>query len=190
MEESRQIKEFKSKDVQRMRNIISKNGDDATGVQIGYTKTNIKRKEGDTWEENDKTWTIKNGIKISISKLDAVKKALFIPFTCPECGKPLKNYLDKKMYGLSKKCLDCVIEYESKLKREGTYGEYEKEKFNKNLDLFIKDIELEALDFILNGRESMITETGEIENWQESDNSDQIKEGIKKYIDELKKLYI
>ncbi len=44
-------KEFKGKDVQRMRNIITKNYTDKTTTQIGYTKEQVDHKEGDVWEE-------------------------------------------------------------------------------------------------------------------------------------------
>jgi uncharacterized protein (UPF0128 family) len=74
MAESKLQREFRERDVQRMRNLITKDYGAKTGVQIGYTKENIERKEGDVWEENHKTWTIKNGIKQTVSKLDSVKK--------------------------------------------------------------------------------------------------------------------
>ena len=72
-------KEFKRKDVDRMRNLIKGNVNDSSESQIGYKKKKKEYKEGDIWTENQKTWTIKNGIKQTISKLDKVKKK----FLCP-----------------------------------------------------------------------------------------------------------
>ena len=69
-------KEFKRKDVQRARNLIQGKTGASTGIQIGYNKITEDHKEGDVWTENRKTWTIKNGIKQTISKLDAIKKAM------------------------------------------------------------------------------------------------------------------
>ena len=69
-------REFKTRDVQRMRNIITKQHGDKTGVQVGYSKEYVERKEGDEWEENNKRWTIKNGIKMTINKLDKLKSIL------------------------------------------------------------------------------------------------------------------
>ena len=43
-------REFKTRDVQRMRNIITKQHGDKTGVQVGYSKEYVERKEGDEWE--------------------------------------------------------------------------------------------------------------------------------------------
>jgi len=55
-------RQFTEREVQRMRNIVMEKHGDKTQSQIGY-ENNIQRKEGDTWEEQGKTWTIKNGIK-------------------------------------------------------------------------------------------------------------------------------
>ena len=48
--------------VQRMRNIVTGNYNKSVKIQTGY-KTKKKYSEGDIWEEGNKTWTIKNGIK-------------------------------------------------------------------------------------------------------------------------------
>jgi len=63
MAESKLIKDFKKKDVARMRNLITKKFGDSSSTQVGYTKATQDHQEGDTWEERGKTWTIKNGIK-------------------------------------------------------------------------------------------------------------------------------
>ena len=68
MEESKLQREFKERDVQRMRNIIKKDYNAKTTTQIGYTKSNIEHKEGDVWEEGSKQWTLKNGVKQTITR--------------------------------------------------------------------------------------------------------------------------
>ena len=67
-------KEFKRKDINRARNLIMGKSNKSTGTQIGYNKKQEDYKEGDVWTENRKTWTIKNGIKQTVSKLDSIKK--------------------------------------------------------------------------------------------------------------------
>ena len=67
-------KEFRKSDVNRARNLIMGKTGASTGIQIGYNKKTEDYKEGDVWTENKKTWTIKNGIKQTISKLDKIKK--------------------------------------------------------------------------------------------------------------------
>ena len=77
-------KEFERKDVERVRNLVQGKVGSSAENQVGYHKKTIERKEGDIWKENKKTWTIKNGIKQTISKLDAIKKEVFMTLCCPE----------------------------------------------------------------------------------------------------------
>ena len=63
------------KGIQRMRNLVSGNASNKTKVSTGYGKKRIVRSEGDTWEIKGKTWTIKNGIRQTVSKLDAARRS-------------------------------------------------------------------------------------------------------------------
>ena len=125
-------KEFKRKDVQRARNLIMGNSGASTSTQIGYKKETKDYKEGDVWTEGRKTWTIKNGIKQTVSKLDTIKKEVFMPLSCPCCGKIMKKRLDKPNYKIHKKCHDCVVEFEHKLRIKGEYDNYKKKLVAKN----------------------------------------------------------
>jgi hypothetical protein len=166
--ESMLQKDFKQRDVQRMRNLITKNYGDKTVTQAGYTKETIEHKEGDIWEENGKQWTIKNSLKQNITRLDNIKKSLMIPLTCPNCSKPMKNdTLNKKMWPIHKMCFDCVITMETKLKREGKFEEYERNMTKKGIETYIKELEEALLELSLSTTEdqSIVTESGDIENW-------------------------
>ena len=54
-----------------MRNLITGKTGASSGSQIGYCKKEEEHKEGDVWTEGKKTWTIKNGIKQTVSKLES-----------------------------------------------------------------------------------------------------------------------
>jgi len=57
-------KEFQKRDVERLRNLVKGKHGDKTTAGIGYNgKTKEDYKEGDVWQENGKTWTIKDGIR-------------------------------------------------------------------------------------------------------------------------------
>ena len=189
MAESKLQREFRERDVQRMRNIITKDYNAKTQSQVGYSKEYIERNEGDIWEENNKTWTIKNGIKMTVSKLDGIKKILQLPLICPKCSKHMKNFeLNKKMYSIHKMCFDCVIEFETKLKMLGTYKEYERNIIDKGLDVYIKELEDFLLELALNdNNESFVTEAGDIEKWS-GGNIDKktIMNDLVEYINSLK----
>ena len=72
-------KEFQKRDVERMRNLIQGKYGSKTTTGIGYTKKQEHHEEGDVWEEDGREWTIKDGIKQNITKLDKAKKAHLMP---------------------------------------------------------------------------------------------------------------
>ena len=187
--ESRLQKDFKSRDVQRMRNLITKKFGDKTTTQAGYTKQYIERKEGDVWEENGKQWTIKNGIKQTITRLDSIKKSLLLPITCPNCGKAMANSnLNKKMWPLHGKCFDCVIVMETELKRTGKFEEYQRNMVHSGIRTHIKELEDLLLELALGAsKESFVTEAGDIEEWRGGnlDTTQMIKD-LQEYIQSLK----
>ena len=158
-------KEFKRKDVQRARNLVMGNSGASTGTQIGYKKEIKDYKEGDVWTEGRKTWTIKNGIKQTISKLDKLKKEVFMPLSCPCCGKIMKKRLDKPNYKIHKKCHDCVIEFEHKLRIKGKYDNYKKKLITKNSLNIVDEMESYLLDAINTSNSGYVSEDGVIEKW-------------------------
>ncbi len=171
-------KEFEKRDVERMRNLIQGKANSSSGNQVGYKKKIIERKEGDIWKENKKTWTIKNGIKQTISKLDKIKKEVFVPLCCPKCSKVIKHQLDKDNYKIHKNCHDCVIEFEHKLKIEGKYENYIKElKVKNSLDM-VNDLESYLLSAVNTKNNEYISEKGELERWVGGINKEKLTKDI------------
>ena len=182
-------KEFKQSDVQRARNLINKDFTKKTKFQVGYQKKFNYHEEGDIWEEDGKSWTIKNGIKQNITKLDAAKKAVRVPLCCPKCGGPMKHPLAKKMYKIHGFCFDpCTVEFEHELKEAGLYDQYEKRMMNGSMAAFGKDIEQWTFEFI-EQESSFVTEQGDIEKWKSSDSKfkERILSNLKGYLKELNK---
>ena len=175
-------KEFKRKDVNRMRNLITGKTNASTNTQIGYNKKIEDYKEGDIWTEGRKTWTIKNGIKQTVSKLDAIKKEVHMPLSCPCCGKIMKHRLDKPNYKIHKKCFDCVIEFEGKLKHvPGRYEKYLKELKLKNNLASLDELESYLLDAVNTSNSGYVSEDGVIERWVGGIDSKKWTKDIKKY---------
>lgn len=178
-------KEFNPRDVQRMRNIITGKTGDKTQIQTGYEKNSQIHKEGDVWEENGKKWTIKGGIKQTITKLDEIKKLVLMPLCCPECGQVMKvNEYNKKMWNIHQKCFDCVIKMESELKRLGKYDEYAANIMNRNKNAELDDLEV-ALEEWVEEKDTFVSEMGEVEKWSGGDKTAIYKQ-VKKTIAELK----
>ena len=182
-------KEFNTRDVQRMRNIITKDYSAKTATQVGYTKEHVEYKEGDIWEEHGKKWTIKNGIKQTVTRLDKLKKMIVLPLTCPSCHKSMKNNpLNKKMWSIHNKCFDCVITYETELKRLGKYEEYEQNINKQSIIFHIKEMENMLLELAMQQHgESYVTEAGDVEEWKGKGlDTQKILEDMQEYIQKLK----
>jgi hypothetical protein len=188
MSDNKLQREFRGKDVQRMRNIITKNYGDKTAIQVGYRPYYVERTEGDEWEENNRKWTIKNGLKQTVTRLDRVKKLVVMPLCCPKCEKPMtKGRIDKYMYSIHQKCLDCVIEYETRLKIEGKFGQYAIDMQKQGVRYHIKEMEDVLLELMMNeSNESFVTEAGDIEAWRgKGADKQQIVKDIQEYIQKL-----
>jgi hypothetical protein len=184
-------KEFKRKDVNRARNLLMGNSGASTGTQVGYNTKQVDYKEGDVWTEGRKTWTIKNGIKQTVSKLDTIKKEVFMPLSCPCCGKIMKKRLDKPNYKIHKKCYDCVIEFEHKLRYKGKYDDYIKELKTKNSLDIVDEMESYLLDAVNTSNSGFVSEDGVVERWTGGVNkkewNNRIKEAAKTRRKHLKK---
>jgi len=188
MSESLLKKEFKESDVQRVRNLVNKDFTKKTKIQTGYQKAFESHKEGDVWEESGKTWTIKNGVKQNVTKLDNIKDKIKIPLTCPKCNGSMKHWLAKKMYRIHGFCFDCTIDYEANLRKAGLFEEYEKKMISGNIKAFADDLEAWVMD-TLSTSISMVTEQGDVEEWQGTDKSfdEKILKELNNYLKELRK---
>jgi hypothetical protein len=186
MSDSLLKKEFKQRDVQRVRNLVNKDYTAKTRSGIGYEKEVKRHKEGDIWEEVGKQWTIINGIKQNVTKLDAAKKAVRVPLRCPQCNGSMEHHLHKRMYTLHKVCFDCTIKYEDTLKKAGLYEAYAKRMLQGNMIAFAADIEAWVLES-LNETDTFVTEQGDIEDWK-NNNTKFKKEVLDKLQEYLKNL--
>lgn len=101
-----------------------------------YTKENIKREEGDTWEDAEgRTWTIKNGIKQTISHFENYRT----PWWCPRCGHPLNHKIHEKFWRIRGACHNCVVKYETKMRIDKVWPAYERRTMRNNEKAWIRD---------------------------------------------------
>ena len=180
-------KEFKRKDVERMRNLIKGKSGESAETQVGYSSKKEDYKEGDIWEENGKQWTIKDGIKQTYTKLDRVKKEAILPLFCPNCGSLMKSRNDAKMYKLHKTCFDCVIKHEHKLKMEGKYEEYERNTIADNAKDYLDHLETYLLEAINTSNTQYVSEKGEVERWKGGIDKDKFTDQVETNFKEFRK---
>ena len=182
-------KDFNKKDVERLRNIIKGKSGERTGQGIGYTKSNEFHEEGDIWEENGRKWTIKDGIKQNITKLDKFKTAA-VPLFCPTCKGIMNKQLDPhyfKAYGM---CLNCTTEKETKLKLEGKWEDHKNSIHNKDIDKLIEEFKSFIKAKSEQSNSGFVTESGEVERWiggvDQEKLDKELREGLE-YLENLKK---
>ena len=146
---------------------------------------NKKHKEGDQWEERGKTWTIKDGIKQTVTKFNETRKKFLTPLSCPDCGKSMKSHWDAKFWKTHKTCWDCVLEIEHKIRTQGKWKEYEQAKISANAAAFLKEVKSTLEDYVDTSKEdTCVTEKGKVEKWSNPNNK-----AIREYVDaEIEKL--
>lgn len=181
-------KEFSKGTVNRMRNLITGKTGATTATQVGFKKSQQHYKEGDVWEEDGRQWTIKDGIKQNITKHDKAKKAHLMPLLCPNCNNVMKKRNDKVFYKIHKMCFDCVNIMESRMMRDGTFDNYEKNIKNNEIDNMIKDFKAFIEYKLSEGAQGYVAENGDIERWVGKIDKGRVDEYVKETVEYLESL--
>ena len=181
-------KNFQERDVQRLRNLIQGKQGEKTRTSVGFSKADEFHAEGDIWESDGRTWTIKDGIKQNITKLDKAKKAHVMPLLCPKCKKVMKNRNDKPFYNIHKMCFNCVINMEIQLRKEGKWEEYQRKIKNDEIDNRIEEFKTYIKERLNESNDGFISESGEVEKWVGKVNKDRVDEYVKEAVEYLESL--
>jgi len=190
MKDSVLKKEFQKRDVERLRNLIKGKHGDRTTAGIGYSgEIKEDHKEGDVWEEKGKTWTIRDGIKENITKLDQIKKAV-IPLFCPKCKQVMDKQLDPFYFKAYNECLDCRAKTETQMKIAGTWDEYRIKTFNAEIDQQILEYKKWFENVLQDTADGYVSENGEVQKWVGGIDKERAQESLDeviKYFNSLKK---
>jgi len=184
-------KGIKKNAVQRMRNLVTGDYTSKTVAQSGYSKkSSAKKVEGDVWEERGKSWTIKNGIKQTVTKQDAARELARIPTHCPKCDAKMNKQQHKFMYIRFKHCLLCQTNLEFQMREEGTYDEWEHKQMSLNFEKWLYKSKEEFKDWLKTRKaQKAITEAGKIEDWSGGKSDEELIEEFDIYIQEETKKY-
>lgn len=180
-------KDFQKRDVERLRNLVQGKYGEKTRSSVGFSKAEEFRSEGDVWESDGRTWTIKEGIKQNITKLDKAKKEHNMPLFCPDCKKLMKR-VDKPYYNTHKFCLDCFAKFEDKLKREGTYSEHYNSINNQIIDNRIQEFKQYVIEKLNESNDSFVSEDGDVEQWVGKIDKSKVDEYISTVVEHLESL--
>ena len=182
-------KEFNKKDVTRVRNVMSGKAGERTIDGVGYRKAKQFHEEGDVWTEDGRQWTIKDGIKQNITKLDKAKEAV-TPYFCPKCNKVMKDHLDGPIYKFFRHCFNCHAEFEMRLKLKGLWDDYKKELDNNAIDLMIDGVRNYLEEALTESNQGWVSEAGEVQKWRGGINKELAQKSLDetiKYLESLKK---
>ena len=181
-------KQFSEKDVQRLRNLIQNKSGERSTAGVGYQKEQSETHvEGDIWVENDRKWTIIDGVRENITKLDKFKKSA-IPLFCPSCKHIMDKQLDSNYFKSYGSCLNCRTEFETNLKIEGKWESYLKETHNREIDKRIEEYTDYIEDILSESNEGYITEAGDIQKWVGSIDKKRAYSALEEGINYLKSL--
>ncbi len=165
MSESVLKKQFSERDIQRVRNLVKGNFTEKTVTGVGYSKIEDLHKEGDVWEDVNGTWTIKDGLRQKVTKMDKIKNKILFPLFCPNCKSKMNERLDKPYFKIHNHCFNCQINFEAKLKLEGKYEQYEIDVHNDHINKLIEEYTAWYNDHRVSRNESFVTEDGKVERW-------------------------
>jgi len=162
-------------------------------IQIGYDKVEERHEEGDTWtDEYGKEWEMKDGIVRSIPKFSDVR----VPLFCPKCSGIMgKRSKDTEVYYKFGFCLQCLLDRDAQMEKEGTFIGYQEKYMNNKKNGFYEDSKLEIESYIKQMKEKgcleYVTSEGEVKK-MDVDINDLIKfwekelEEVNKELDKLK----
>ncbi len=165
-------------------------------TQVGYegVEDNSTRKEGEIWTDSKgKTWIQKSYGKTSHTPImDIVREETNV--RCTSCKKEIRwgTKQDEKMFSKTGMCLDCLVEYETRLKLEGKWAAYEQKKLFENELGYILDIKAKVKD----GLEYMkttkvltfVNSNGLVEEWNDVRRNDLLKSLKKDHVRCLKEV--
>ena len=165
MDENVLKKEFGKKDVTRLRNLMTGKHNSKNGQSVGYSKKEEFHKEGDVWEQDGRKWTIKDGIRQNVTKMDRAKKAYLKPLMCPKCDKIMNKGADPGYYNQFGHCFKCFKKFETYMVANGMWDNFVKKTRNGDIDAFIKwykEFVNESLD---QSNAGFVAENGDVESW-------------------------
>jgi len=181
-------REFKKRDVTRIRNIVKGKAGEKTADLIGYKPKTEFHDEGDIWEEDGKKWTIINGVTQNVVKARKLKNEISMPLFCPKCGEIMNNKNDKNFYKLHQTCFNCVIIKEDLLKKEGKWEDYLIKIHNDDIDNQIKEFKNFVKEQMNKKNDSFVSEAGDVERWVGKIDKEKVNIYIKEAVEYLEKL--
>jgi len=131
------------KNTQRVQDMLD--GNYKRKIQVGYNKTEQKRKIGERWTDSDgKEWEQKNGYIASIKKTPNAG----IGDQCKDCKSLIVKPWDKDIYRWNERCYYCQIDFEAELKTSGKFDDWKNKQDKRIKEQYIEKFEKENKEIV------------------------------------------
>lgn len=200
-------KEFQKKYMHPTRrklvDMVLNGGEYEVNTTIGYEgrDRNQKREVGEVWTDaNGIEWEQRSYGKVQKSKLSEVmsevRNWIAEQNKCknPNCSKSKYGYTDKKLIKKTGLCVDCLVDKEAEIKRDGLWVEYSQYRMAQNMISHANDVlqNLNQAYLEVKDEYEVVNEDGTIEKWKAEKSVEElrveIKEDIEKIENELKSI--
>lgn len=162
---------------------------------------NKRRKIGEVWEEKigNTVYLIEqqDGFRVKKPKNSVAEEVRSYLNSYPNCKKDCCKTkfgpVDEKMRLIHGMCLDCVIDMEHELKKQGKYEEYERQKMTDNAMSWLKKAEqdVEMLkDAYTQASSTVMNADGQLEHWSAKMTNEEFEEKIKTGFDKFKTKFL
>ncbi len=158
---------------------------------------NKRRDIGETWEEKigNTVYIIEqqDGFRVKKPK-NSVSKEIrdylnSYPNCKKDCCKTTYGSIDEKMRVIHGMCLDCVIDMEHELKKQGKYEEYERQKMTENAKSWLRKAEQDVnmlKEAYTQTSSTVMNADGQVEHWSAKMTSEEFEEKIQNEFSKLK----
>ncbi len=162
---------------------------------------NKRRDIGETWEEKigNTVYIIEqqDGFRVKKPK-NSVSKEIrdylnSYPNCKKDCCKTTFGPTDEKMRIIHGMCLDCVIDMEHELKKQGKYEEYEREKMTENAKAWLRKAEQDVnmlKEAYTQTSSTVMNADGQVEHWSAKMTSEEFEEKIQNEFSKFKTKFI
>ena len=131
------------KNTQRVQDMLD--GNYKNKIQVGYSKTEQKRKIGERWTDSDgKEWEQKNGYIASIKKTPNAG----LGDQCSDCKSLIVKPWDKEIFKFNDRCYYCQIDFEAELKGVEKFNEWKEKQDKRIKEQYIEQFEKENEELI------------------------------------------
>ena len=185
--------EIKIDSIQDVKNILAGTHEYQNKLQFGmaeYAPT-VTRKVGDKWVDSEGIeWEQKEGYVARVES-EWRKEVREQITSFPNCNKETctctqPKRLDEKMRAIHGMCFDCVVKMEHKLRIEGKWEEYERERVKQNALAWLKEAEADKNVIAEElSKAEFVNSFGDVEKWDTNRTKEEllrtIEEEFKKF---------